>query len=58
MAIFTSTISLGKLLYNISKKQKLRLNFLSVSNLLNYSELDANTGQRTRSDLNQNEPFI
>ena len=29
------------------------MNFLSVSNLLNYSELDANTGQRTRSDLNQ-----
>ena len=43
----------GKLLYNISKQQKLRFSFISVSNLLDYSEVDINTGQRTRSDLDQ-----
>ncbi|MDT7827901.1 TonB-dependent receptor [Pricia sp. S334] len=43
----------GKLLYDIDKNQQLRLNFISVNNLLDYSEEEMDTGKRTRSDLDQ-----
>ncbi|WP_373518593.1 carboxypeptidase-like regulatory domain-containing protein [Pricia sp.] len=43
----------GKLLYDINKNQKVRFNFISVNNLLDYSEADMDSGERTRSDLDQ-----
>ncbi len=43
----------GKVLYDIGKNQKLRLSFISINNLLNYSEQEMNSDQRTRSDLDQ-----
>lgn len=43
----------GKLLYNVNTNQKIRLNFISVNNLLDYSEAEMNSGLRTRSDLDQ-----
>ncbi|SDE08821.1 Outer membrane receptor proteins, mostly Fe transport [Pricia antarctica] len=43
----------GKLLYDINKNQKVRLSFISVNNLLEYSEADMDSGERTRSDLDQ-----
>ncbi len=43
----------GKLLYDINKNQKVRLSFISVNNLLDYSEEAIDSGQRTRSDLDQ-----
>ncbi len=43
----------GKLLYDINTNQKIRLNFISVNNLLDYSDEEMNSGQRTRSDLDQ-----
>ncbi len=43
----------GKLLYDIGKNQKLRFSFISINNLLNYSEQEMDSDQRTRSDLDQ-----
>ena len=43
----------GKLLYDIGKNQKLRFSFISINNLLNYSEEEMDSDQRTRSDLDQ-----
>jgi len=43
----------GKLLYDINQKQKIRLSFISVNNLLDYSEEEMGSGERTRSDLDQ-----
>ena len=43
----------GKVLYDISKNQHARFSFISINNLLEYSEEEANSGKRTRSDLDQ-----
>ena len=43
----------GKLLYDINKNQKVRFSFISVNNVLKYSEEDMDSDERTRSNLNQ-----
>jgi len=43
----------GKLLYDINQNQKARFSFISVNNLLDYSEVDVDSDERTRSDLDQ-----
>lgn len=43
----------GKLLYDVNQNQKVRFSFISVNNLLEYSEADMDSGERTRSDLDQ-----
>ena len=43
----------GKVLYDLNDKHELRFNFINVNNLLDYSERDMETGERSRSDLDQ-----
>lgn len=43
----------GKLLYDINDRQKMRLSVININNQLDYSEEDMDTGEKTRSDLNQ-----
>ncbi|MGB6152437.1 MAG: carboxypeptidase-like regulatory domain-containing protein, partial [Pricia sp.] len=43
----------GKLLYDINKNQRARFSFISINNLLEYSEEAMDSGERTRSDLDQ-----
>ena len=43
----------GKLLYDLNKNQRARISFISINNLLEYSEEEMDSGKRTRSDLDQ-----
>ncbi|QCX01033.1 TonB-dependent receptor [Aggregatimonas sangjinii] len=43
----------GKLLYDINDKQKLRFSVININNQLDYSEEDMDSGERSKSDLNQ-----
>ncbi|OWW23945.1 TonB-dependent receptor [Zobellia sp. OII3] len=43
----------GKLLYDINHKHKLRLSFININNLLDYSERDIDTNDEIQSALSQ-----
>lgn len=43
----------GKVLYDINERQKVRLSFININNLLDYSERNMDTDQETHSDLDQ-----
>jgi len=43
----------GKLLYDISQKHKARISFIAINNLLEYTALNTNTTENTKSKLMQ-----
>jgi len=43
----------GKILYDINEKQKIRFSFININNILDYSEIEMETGNETQSALDQ-----
>jgi len=43
----------GKVLYDITEKQKVRFSFININNLLDYSEREMDTSRETQSALDQ-----
>ncbi|AYN68957.1 TonB-dependent receptor [Euzebyella marina] len=43
----------GKLLYNLNDSQKIRFSFININNLLDYSETEMESNEKTQSSLDQ-----